>query len=127
MSSTTLFLIAIAIITLAAVPVAMLLKDFLPDLIEKSSGLERMENRLYVLHAEVHELQSRVDRLARRRDCQSSDRQRLETEIRKIERHARELAEQPPMFVHEVGDPQAGLLNAVEEDLYRAGAAGAVA
>ena len=113
MSNTTLFLIAIVIIMLAAVPVAMMLKDFLPNIMEKSSGLEQIENRVYVLHAESQELQNRVNQLVQRRNSQSSDRNRLESDIRKAEKQIRELAEQPPMFVHEVGDPQAGLMKFV--------------
>ncbi|CAO3406619.1 hypothetical protein [Azospirillum largimobile] len=113
MSNTTLFLIAIVIIMLAAVPVAMMLKDFLPNILEKSSGLEQIENRVYVLHAEAHELQNRVNQLVQRRNSQSSERARLESDIRKAEKQIRELAEQPPLFVHEVGDPQAGLMKFV--------------
>ncbi|CAO3445205.1 hypothetical protein [Azospirillum sp.] len=113
MSNTTLFLIAIVIIMLAAVPVAMMLKDFLPNILEKSSGLEQIENRVYVLHAEAHELQNRVNQLVQRRNSQSSERHRLETDIRKAEKQIRDLAEQPPLFVHEVGDPQAGLMKFV--------------
>ncbi len=113
MSNTTLFLIAIVIIMLAAVPVAMMLKDFLPNILEKSSGLEQIENRVYVLHAEAHELQNRVNQLVQRRNTQSSERHRLETDIRKAEKQIRDLAEQPPLFVHEVGDPQAGLMKFV--------------
>ncbi|CAO3422630.1 hypothetical protein [Azospirillum endophyticum] len=113
MSNTTLFLIAIVIIMLAAVPVAMMLKDFLPNIMEKSSGIEQIENRIYVLHAEAQDLQNRVNQLTQRRNSQSSDRSRLEGDIRKAEKHIREISEQPPLFVHEVGDPQAGLMKFV--------------
>lgn len=113
MSNTTLFLIAIVIIMLAAVPVAMMLKDFLPNIMEKSSGLEQIENRVYVLHAEAQELQNRVNQLVQRRNSQSSDCHRLETDVRKAEKQIRDLADQPPLFVHEVGDPQAGLMKFV--------------
>lgn len=109
MSNTTLFLIAIVVIMLAAVPVAMMLKDFLPNVVEKSSGLDQLENRIYVLHAESHDLQDRVNTLVQRRNGQSSDKHRLETDIRKAEKQIKELSDQPPLFVHEVGDPQAGL------------------
>ncbi|SMH59895.1 hypothetical protein [Azospirillum agricola] len=109
MSNTTLFLIAIVVIMLAAIPVAMMLKDFLPGILEKSSGLDQLENRIYVLHAESHDLQDRVNGLVQRRNGQASDKHRLEADIRKAEKQIRELAEQPPLFVHEVGDPQAGL------------------
>ncbi len=113
MSNTTLFLIAIVVIMLAAVPVAMMLKDFLPNILEKSAGLDQLENRIYVLHAESHDLQDRVNGLVQRRNGQTSDRNRLESDIRKAEKHIRELADQPPLFVHEVGDPQAGLMKFV--------------
>ncbi|AWU93593.1 hypothetical protein [Azospirillum ramasamyi] len=113
MSNTTLFLIAIVIIMLAAVPVAMMLKDFLPNILEKSSGLEQIENRVYVLHAETQELQNRVNHLVQRRNSQSSERHRLEADIRKAEKQIRDLTDQPPLFVHEVGDPQAGLMKFV--------------
>ncbi|WP_042443645.1 hypothetical protein [Azospirillum sp. B510] len=110
MSNTTLFLIAVVIIMLAAIPVAMMLKDFLPNIVEKSSGLDQIENRVYVLHAEAQDLQNRVNQLVQRRNSQSNDRNRLESDIRKVEKQIRDLAEQPPVFVHEVGDPQAGLM-----------------
>lgn len=109
MSNTTLFLIAIAVIMMAAVPVAMMLKDFLPNILEKTAGLEQLENRIYVLHAEAHDLQDRVNGLTQRRNQQAGERNRIENDVRKMEKLIRELADQPPMFVHEVGDPQAGL------------------
>lgn len=109
MSNSTLFLIAIAVIMMAAVPVAMMLKDFLPNILERSAGLDQLENRIYVLHAEAHELQDRVNGLTQRRNQQTSERNRIENDIRKMEKQIRELSDQPPMFVHEVGDPQAGL------------------
>ncbi len=109
MSNTTLFLIAIVVIMLAAVPVAMMLKDFLPNMLEKSSGLDQLENRIYVLHAESQDLQGRVNTLVQRRNGQSSDNRRMETDIRKAEKQIKELSDLPPLFVHEVGDPQAGL------------------
>ena len=113
MSNTTLFLIAIVVIMMAAVPVAMMLKDFLPNILEKSSGLDQLENRIYVLHAEAQDLQNRVNTLVQRRNGQTTDRNRLETDIRKSEKLIKELAELPPLFVHEVGDPQAGLMKFV--------------
>jgi len=109
MSNTTLFLIAVVVIMLAAVPVAMMLKDFLPRLLERSAGLDQLENRIYVLHAESQELQNRVHSLTQRRNGQATERNRLETDIRKAEKQIRDLAALPPLFVHEVGDPQAGL------------------
>lgn len=113
MSNTTLFLIAIVVIMLAAVPVAIMLKDFLPKVLERSAGLDQLENRIYVLHAESQDLQGRVNSLAQRRNGQTTDRNRLESDIRKAEKQIKELAEQPPLFVHEVGDPQAGLMKFV--------------
>lgn len=124
MSNTTLFLVAIVVILLAAVPVAMMLKDFLPRMLEKSSGLDQLENRIYVLHAEAQELQNRVGLLTQRRNAQAADRNRLEADIRKTEKQIRDLAAQPPLFVHEVGDPQAGLTRFVATvSLERAAAA----
>ena len=113
MSNTTLLLLTIAAMMLAAVPVAMMLKDFLPNILEKSSGLEQIENRVYVLQAETQELQNRVNHLVQRRNSQSSERHRLEADIRKAEKQIRDLTDQPPLFVHEVGDPQAGLMKFV--------------
>ncbi|MFD1624402.1 hypothetical protein [Azospirillum griseum] len=113
MSNTTLFLIAIVVIMLAAIPIAMMLKDFLPNLMEKSSGMDQLENKIYVLHSEVHELQDRVNHLTQRRNSQASEKSRLESDIRKAEKLIKELSDLPPMFVHEVGDPQAGLMKFV--------------
>ncbi|AWK87033.1 hypothetical protein [Azospirillum thermophilum] len=109
MSNTTLFLIAIAVILTAAVPVAMMLKDMLPGILERSSGLDQLENKIYVLHAEAQELQTRVNGLTQRRNQQTGDRSRLEGEIRKTEKLIADLGNQPPLFVHEVGDPQSSL------------------
>ena len=105
MSNTTLLLIAIGAIMLAALPVAALFKNMLPELIERSSGLDSLENRIYVLHAEVHEMQNRVAGLTVRRNQQSSEKHRVESDIRKMEKAIRGLAEQPPLFVHEIGEP----------------------
>lgn len=109
MSNTTLFLIAIVVIMLAAIPIAFMLKDFLPNLLEKSSGMDQLENKIYVLHSEVHDLQDRVNTLTQRRNSQASEKSRLESDIRKAEKQIKDLSDMPPLFVHEVGDPQAGL------------------
>ncbi|WP_448205059.1 hypothetical protein [Azospirillum sp. sgz302134] len=109
MSNTTLLLITIAVLMLVAVPVVFVMKDFLPGYILRSSGLEQLENRIYVLHSEAHDLQGRVEALVQRRNQVSADKQRVESDNRKMERAITELAHQPPLFVHEVGDPQAGL------------------
>ncbi len=113
MSNTTLFLIAIVVIMLAAVPIAMMLKDFLPNALEKSSGMDQLENKIYVLHAEAHDLQDRVNSLTQRRNTQASEKHRLETDMRKAEKQIKDLADLPPQFVHEVGDPQSGLMKFV--------------
>lgn len=113
MSNTTLFLIAIVVIMLAAVPIAMMLKDFLPNALEKSSGMDQLENKIYVLHAEAHDLQDRVNNLTQRRNTQASEKHRLETDMRKAEKQIKDLADLPPQFVHEVGDPQSGLMKFV--------------
>lgn len=109
MSNTTLLLIAIAVMMLVAVPVALMMKDFLPGFILRSSGLEQLENRIYVLHSEAHDLQDRVNVMVQRRNQVSADKHRIDTDNRKMERAIAEIAEQPPLFVHEVGDPQAGM------------------
>ncbi|HYG91557.1 MAG TPA: hypothetical protein VD978_35495 [Azospirillum sp.] len=104
MSNTTLLLIAIGAIMLAALPVAAIMKDFLPGFLERSAGLEQLENRIYVLHSEAHDLQDRGDALVARRNQQASEKHRLESDIRKMEKAISDLAEQPPLFVHEVGE-----------------------
>lgn len=108
MSNTTLLLIAIAIMMLVAVPVAMMMRDFLPRFIERSSDLEQMQNRIYILHSEAQEQQNRVNTLVSRRNQLSSDKHRVDSDSRKMERAIVELANQPPVFVHEVGEPKAG-------------------
>lgn len=109
MQSTTLFLIAVAVILLSAVPVAVILKDVLPGVLQRRSGFDRIENRIYILHAEAQDIQERVKGLSARRNSQASDRNRLESDIRKMEKAIADLAAQPPLFVHEVGDPHTGL------------------
>lgn len=109
MSNTTLLLIAIAMMMLVAVPLAFMLKDFLPRAMLRSSGLEQLENRIYVLHSEAHDLQDRVKVLEQRRNQLNSDKNRVESDNRKMEKAIAEMADQSPLFVHEVGTPQAGL------------------
>ncbi|WP_180280886.1 hypothetical protein [Azospirillum oleiclasticum] len=109
MTTTTLLLIAIAVIMMVAVPMVVMMKDFLPPMIERSANIDKLENRIYVLHSEAHDLQDRVNRLIANRNRQSSDLHRVESDIRKMEKAMNELADQPPLYVHEVGDPQAGL------------------
>lgn len=113
MSNTTLLLIVVAAMMLAAIPVARMMKGFLPNFVERNAGLDQLENRIYVLHSEVHEVQDRVDRLERRRNQQSAEKNRIESDIRKAEKAIRDLADQPPLFVHEVGNPQAGAMKHV--------------
>ncbi len=107
MSNTTLLLIAIGAIMLAALPIAALMKDFLPGFLERSAGLDQLENRIYVLHSEAHDLQDRVSAAVARRNQQNSEKHRLESDIRKMEKAINDLADQPPLFVHEVGEPTA--------------------
>lgn len=108
MSNTTLLLITICAVMLAALPVAALMRSFLPGMIQKTAGVEQLENRIYVLHSETHGMQDRVNDLTARRNQLSSEKHRLESDIRKTEKAINDLAVQPPLFVHEVGDPQAG-------------------
>ena len=105
MSNTTLLLLAIGAIMLAALPVAAMMKDFLPGLLERTAGLDQIENRIYVLHSEAHDMQDRVNAAVARRNQQASEKHRLESDIRKMEKAITDLAEQPPLFVHEVGEP----------------------
>lgn len=108
-SNLTLLLLAIGGIMLAALPVVMLLKSFLPTMIQRTAGLEQLENRIYVLHSENHDMQDRVHGLTTRRNQIASEKHRLESEIRKVEKAISDHANQPPLFIHEVGDPQVGL------------------
>ncbi len=109
MSNTTLLLLAITVIMLAGIPIAFIMKDFMPRFLEKTSNLEQQENRIYVLHSEVQDIQDRVNGLTQRRNQLSSEQYRIDSECRKMEKLIRELADQPPTFVHEVGDPQSGM------------------
>lgn len=109
MSNTTLLLIAIAIMMMVAIPVAAILRDVLPRLVERAAHIERAESRIYVLHSEAQELAARIGDLINHRNRRSGDVRRLEGEIRKMEKAIADLAAQPPVFVHEVGTPQAGL------------------
>lgn len=109
MSNTTLLLVAIAVMMLVAVPVAIMMKDFLPGFVLRSAGLETLENRIYVLHSQAQDVQERVNVMVQRRNQVAGDKHRIDTDNRKMERAIAEIAEQPPLFVHEVGDPQAGL------------------
>ena len=107
---------------LAALPVAAILKDFLPGFLERTSGLDELENRIYVLHSETHDLQDRVNALVARRNQQSSEKHRVESDIRRMEKAIIDIAEQPPLFVHEVGEPSSKL-NRFAVNVSREGAA----
>lgn len=128
MSNTTLLLVAIAVMMLVAIPVAMMLKEALPGFILRTSGLDQLENRVYVLHSQIQDLQERVNVLVQRRNQVAADKHRIDTDNRKMERAIAEIAEQPPLFVHEVGDPQAGmtkfLVDIVQEKASSAARAG---
>jgi hypothetical protein len=108
MTSTTLLLVSVAVLVTAAIPVAFLLKDHLPAMVERWAGLEELEGRLYLLHAEIHDTKDALSRLTAQRNQQSNERSRLESDIRKIEKTIAEMAVQPPLFVHEVGEPHGG-------------------
>lgn len=109
MTNTTLLLIAILVIMLAAVPLVYLLKEFLPSQLEKSANLEQNENRIYVLHSEIHDAQSTLSGLTARRNQRSAENHRIDSETRRMEKQIREIENQPPLFVHEVGEPRANL------------------
>lgn len=109
MTTTTLLLLAIVIIMALAAPFILVMKDFLPAQIEKSANLEQNENRIYVLHSEVHEAQAQLANVTAHRNQRSAEIQRIESEARKAEKTIRELENQPPLFVHEVGEPRANL------------------
>ncbi|WP_051340183.1 hypothetical protein [Azospirillum halopraeferens] len=108
MSNTTLLLVAILVIMVVALPIAFIMKDLLPRTLERSSGLEALQNRIYVLHSEAQDLQSRVADLVARRNQQSGEKHRIDSDTRKIEKQIVDLAAQPPTFVHEIGEPKAG-------------------
>lgn len=109
MTTTTLLLLAIVIIMALAAPFILMMKDFLPAQIEKTANLEQNENRIYVLHSEVHEAQAQLANVTAHRNQRSAEIQRIESEARKAEKTVRELENQPPLFVHEVGEPRANL------------------
>lgn len=109
MTTTTLLLIAILVIMVVAAPLVALLKDFLPAQVEKSANLDQNENRIYVLHSELHEHHAQASALTSRRNQRSAENARIDSEARKAEKTIREIENQPPLFVHEVGDPRANL------------------
>ena len=109
MTTTTLLLIAILVIMVVAAPLVALMKDFLPAQVEKAANLEQNENRIYVLHSELHEAQARLNALTARRNQHSAENHRIDSDARKIEKSIREIENQPPLFVHEVGEPRANL------------------
>lgn len=106
MPNSTLFLIAIVVVMVAAIPTAMVLKDYLPGFLERSASLDQLENRIYVLHAEGQELKDRVASLTAQRNQISLERSRVESDIRKMEKQIADLAAQPPQFIHELGEPK---------------------
>jgi hypothetical protein len=108
MTDTTLLLGMIAIMLAGGVVLVNILREVLPKQIVQSAKLEEMENRIYVLHAEVHDRQERLAGLRAASNRQSSEKTRFESEIRKMDRAVMELANQPPLFIHELGDPQHG-------------------
>jgi hypothetical protein len=109
MTTTTLLLIAILVMMLVAAPVVALLKDFLPAQVEKAAKMDENENRIYVLHSEVHEAQARLSSLTAHRNQRSAENQRIDSEARKAEKGIRDIETQPPLFIHEVGEPRASL------------------
>lgn len=109
MTTTTLLLIAILVIMVVAAPLVALMKDFLPAQVEKAANLEQNENRIYVLHSELHEAQAQLNALMARRNQHSAENSRIDSDARKIEKSIREIENQPPLFVHEVGEPRANL------------------
>ena len=109
MTTTTLLLIAILVVSLAAAPLVALLKDFLPAQIEKAAKIDENDNRIYVLHSEIHEAQARISSLTAHRNQRSAENQRIDSEARKAEKTIRDIESQPPLFIHEVGEPRANL------------------
>lgn len=109
MTTMTLLLIAILVIMVVAAPFVALMKDYLPAQVEKAANLEQNENRIYVLHSELHEAQARLNALLARRNQHSAENHRIDSDARKIEKTIREIENQPPMFVHEVGEPRSNL------------------
>lgn len=109
MTTTTLLLIAILVIMVVAAPLVALMKDFLPAQVEKAANLDQNENRIYVLHSELHEAQAQLNALMARRNQHSAENHRVDSDARKIEKSIREIENQPPLFVHEVGEPRGNL------------------
>lgn len=106
--NTTLLLGMLAVLMATAVMVVNVLRVILPKQITRDAKIAEMENRLYVLHSEAHDQQERLASMRRTRDLQSSERLRLESEIRKMRNAETEIINRPPVFVHEIGDPQHG-------------------
>jgi len=108
MSHATLLLGLMAGLLAGGAVMSTLLRELWPRQVIASARLGELENRLYTLHADLHERQTRVQEAIQRRNRLDSERLRLESEIRRMERALEELASRPPLFVHELGDPQHG-------------------
>lgn len=106
--NTTLLLGMLAVLMATAVMVVNVLRSILPKQIAHDARIVELENRLYTLHSEAHDQQERLASMRRSRDIQSSERLRLESEIRKMKTAETEIVNRPPLFVHEIGDAQSG-------------------
>lgn len=115
MASSTLVFGALAIVIAAVVLLTSILRDMLPKQMERNAKLDELDSKIYVLHSESQDLQDRVNSLQQTRDHQSAERYRLEGDIRKMHKAVNDLAHQPPLFVHEVGDAQNGMAKFVAE------------
>lgn len=109
MSTLTLLLIAILVIMVVAAPLVALMKDYLPAQMEKKANIEQNDNKVYVLHSEIHEHQAQLSALTARRNQHSAENARIDSDARKAEKTIREIENQPPLFVHEVGEPRGNL------------------
>jgi len=106
MSNVTLLIGTMCLVAASAGTLLRAFRGIAGQRVERSAGLDRLESRVYVLDAENRELHARVVAAKQTRDRLVTERERLESENRKIEKAVNETLNQPPLHVHELGDPR---------------------
>jgi len=109
LTSTTITLITIGIGLLVCAPLMGMLKTVVPGLLLRSSGVEEIEASLYALQSQAHSLQHELHQAIAERNRLFNEVGRLRTEIRRLEKQTAEARNPRPEFIHELGEPQAGL------------------
>jgi len=106
MSNITLLIGTMCLAAASAGTLLRAFKGMAGERVERAAGLVSLESRVYVLDAENHEVRARVVAARQTRDRLVTERERLESENRKIEKAINDTLNQPPLHVHELGDPR---------------------